>query len=121
MSTLQKLQCDNCGGHIDRATLTCKSCGLEYRYEHETQELRIITETRKMDILHGAFFIPDEYLHEGNAEEIISHSIKRLASRMAEQLIPYMEWERESDPAIRETKIYSRVLLSRPTSGGETR
>ena len=120
MSTLQKLQCDQCGGRIDRATLTCIHCGMQYRYEHETQELRIITEHLKTDILHERLIIPDELL-AFNTEEAMEYTIKRIASDMARQLVPYIEWERESDPYRRETAIYARVRVARPTSGGGER
>lgn len=119
MSTLQKLQCDNCGGRIDRASLTCISCGMQYRIENETQELRIITETRKTDVLCQKVFIPDEILL-ADPEVAIEYAIKRIAHDMAEKLIPYMEWERESDPRYRQASIYARLRVARPTSGGET-
>lgn len=119
MSTLQKLQCDNCGGRIDRASLTCISCGMQYRIENETQELRIITETRKVDVLHQQVFIPDEILLS-NPDQAIEYTIKRIAHDMAEKLIPYMEWESESNPRLRQTSIYARLRVARPTSGGET-
>lgn len=120
MSTLQKLQCDNCGGRIDRASLTCISCGTEYRYEHETQELRIITEARKVDTLSERFIIPEEILAY-DPEEAVEFSIKRIASEMARRLVPYIEWEQERDPMRMKTAIYARLRVARPTSGGETR
>ena len=119
MSTLQKLQCDCCGGHIERASLTCISCGMQYRYEHETQELRIITETRRTDVLHEKMIIPNEILMQ-SPEEGIEWTIRRIASDMAKRLIPYLEWERESDPRRQETAIYARLRVARPTHGGET-
>ena len=79
MSTLQKLQCDACGGHIERASLTCQSCGMQYRIEHETQELRIITETRRTDVLHERMTIPNEILMH-SPEEGIEWAIRRIAS-----------------------------------------
>lgn len=119
MSTLQKLQCDSCGGRIDRASLTCISCGMQYRIENQTQELRIITETRKTDTLSERLIIPEELL-VFNPEEAIEYSIKRIASDMAKRLVPYIEWERERDPMRMETAIYARLRVARPTSGGET-
>ena len=33
MSKLHALICTGCGGQIDRDTLTCKSCGTQYKYD----------------------------------------------------------------------------------------
>lgn len=110
---MRKLQCDSCGGIVDRETLTCRSCGMQYEFDHQ-HELRLITETRKTDILHGCVIINDEDLHH-YGEDIIQHSIKKLASKMTRDLIPYMEWERESNPRFAQTTIYARLRVARPS------
>lgn len=116
MSTLQRLQCDGCGGLIDRETLTCRSCGLQYRYDHEMNTFRIITQRGKTELLHGRILIDDEDLHR-YGEQVIEHSIRKIATSMAQQLIPYMEWERESDPTRMQTAIYARVRVAVPEKG----
>ena len=120
MSTLQKLQCDACGGHIDRASLTCNSCGMQYRIENDTQELRIITETRKTDVLSASAIIHDEELIYG-AGDMMDYTIRRIAESMAMRLIPYIEWESQREPEFRSTEIYARIRVARPTSGGITK
>lgn len=117
MSTLQKLQCDQCGGRIDRASLTCQSCGMQYRYEHETQELRIITETRRTDVLSGAVRIPNEILIQV-PEKGIEWAIKELANNMARRLVPYMEWEYSREPEFNQTAVYGRVRVAIPMRNG---
>ena len=63
MSTLQRLQCDSCGGRIDRASLTCTSCGMQYeREQNEPTLLRIVTEQRRTEVLSGEVLITDEAL-----------------------------------------------------------
>ena len=119
MSTLQKLQCDQCGGHIDRASLTCTSCGMQYRYDHEMQELRIITETRRTDVLSGKITVPDELLEQA-PEKGIEWAIKELARNMARRLVPYREWDYNREPQFRQTAVYGRIRVAVPPRNGDS-
>ena len=119
MSTLQKLQCDNCGGRIDRASLTCTSCGMQYERDHnEPTTLRLITEERRTEVLSGAVFIPDEIM-TGDTEQAIEYAVRQMAKQMAERLIPFIEFEWERDWLTRQTGIYGRLRVARPSNGGE--
>ena len=112
---MKKLQCETCGGIIDRQTLTCRSCGMQYQYDQD-HVLRIITEDRRTEIISGRVIIPDEILAT-NTENRVEFAIHQIANNMARQLIPYMEWERVSDPTRRQTEINARIRVARPDSG----
>lgn len=119
MSTLQKLQCDNCGGRIDRASLTCTSCGMQYERDHnEPTTLRFITEERRTEVMSGIVTIPDEYLIH-DPEEAIKYAVKEMSRQMAERLIPFMELEWNQEWKTRQTIIYGRLRAARPSNGGE--
>lgn len=111
---MKKLQCESCGGLVDRETLTCQSCGMQYQKDYEENLIPFVIEERKTDILHGKVTIPDEILAM-NPEESVEYAIKRLAEMMARDLIPYFELERESNPYFCETEIYARLRVVRPT------
>ena len=119
MSTLRKLQCDNCGGRIDRASLTCISCGTQYQTDqNEPLTLRIVNEKRRTEVLSGAVFIPDEIIMD-NTEQAIDYAVRRMAGQMAERLIPFIEFEWERDLPTRQTGIYGRIRVARPSNGGQ--
>ena len=109
---MKKLQCESCGGLIDRETLTCRSCGMQYQKDYEENLIPFVIEERKTDILHGKVTIPDEILAI-NPEERVEFAIHQLANNMARNLIPYLELERESNPRMCETEIYARLRVVR--------
>lgn len=111
---MKKLQCESCGGLVDRETLTCQSCGMQYQKDYEENLIPFVIEERKADILHGKVTIPDWFL-KNDPEAGVEHAIHQLAERMARDLIPYMELERESNPYMCETEIYARLRVVRPT------
>lgn len=119
MSTLQRLQCDSCGGRIDRASLTCTSCGMQYeRDQNEPTMLRLITEERRTEVLSGTVMIPDEYLME-EPEKAIDYAVKEMAKQMATRLIPFIEFEWNRDWPTHQTGIYGRLRVARPSNGGQ--
>ena len=118
MSTLQRLQCDSCGGRIDRASLTCTSCGMQYeRDQNEPIMLRVISEQRRTEVLSGRVLIPDEFLML-DKEKAIEYAVKDMANQMAQHLIPFIELEWNRDWPTHQTGIYGRLRVARPTSGG---
>lgn len=119
MSTLQRLQCDNCGGRIDRASLTCTSCGMQYEKDkNEPIMLRVISEQRRTEVLSGTVLIPDEFMRV-EPEKAIEYAVKEMANQMAERLIPFIELEWSRDFMRHQTGIYGRLRVARPTNGGE--
>ena len=119
MSTLQRLQCDSCGGRIDRASLTCTSCGMQYeREQKEPTLLRIVTDQRRTEVLSGKVSIPDEALMD-EPEKAIEYAVTQMTSQMAKQLIPFLELEWCRDWPTRQTEIYGRLRVARPENGGE--
>lgn len=111
---MRKLQCDCCAGIVDRATLTCQSCGMQYQMDYEEHLIPFVIEERKTDILHSKITLPDEYVRH-DPEACIEHAIKQIAEMMARDLIPYLELERESNPMMCQTDIYARLRVVRPT------
>lgn len=119
MSTLQRLQCDNCGGRIDRVSLTCTSCGMQYeREQNESTLLRIVTEQRRTEVLSGTVLIPDEFMMV-EPEKAIKYAVEAMANQMAKRLIPFIELEWYRDFPTHQTKIYGRLRAARPSNGGE--
>lgn len=118
MSTLQRLQCDNCGGRIDRASLTCTSCGMQYeRDQNEPIMLRVISEQRRTEVLSGTVLIPDEFMMV-EPKKAIAYAVEEMAKQMAYRLIPFIELEWNRDFKTHQTGIYGRIRVARPTSGG---
>lgn len=111
---LEALRCDSCGGLIDRATLTCRSCGMMFRQIDNEHVVRLEVQEMRTEVLHSRITVSKELLKYCEPQDVLEHSIKELAHKFAEQLIPYMEYELSEDPATLEESIYSRIRILRP-------
>jgi hypothetical protein len=97
MSKLTALICNSCGGQIDRNTLTCTSCGTQYKYDDNGRLITVIEYNRRVVYLNGSFAIPS-YFVANNPEEAMEISLHELAKIMAEKIMPLMELQTRYDP-----------------------
>lgn len=96
MSELKPLICTGCGGHIDRQTLTCKSCGTAYRLDDNFMPVRIELKRGDVVTLCNEVHIPREYVI-GNKDVAMEMTLKEMAKNMAEKILPLIEYETEYD------------------------
>lgn len=114
MSNIKKLTCDNCGGKIDRSTLTCLSCGTQYeREENYPDVLRIVTETQRTELLQCTVLIPNEYLYLDN-KKAIEFAIKELSHKFSERLLPFIELEMSERFSTCQTALDGRIRVVYP-------
>lgn len=115
MSNLKKLQCDNCGGLIDRATLICTCCGTQYeRKTPEADTLKILHVGAKCDTLHSSIILEDEILRNCDTEDYIQFAIGELSRSIAKELTPYLAITRDSMPHTQQTLLTASVKVIRP-------
>ena len=98
MSKLQKLQCEQCAGKIDGITLTCQSCGMQYRLNEDFTLGRVEVYNRKFQMLEGKIAIPSYVLYETGAVEFSEMTLRGLAEGMAEKILPFMEFKTMFSP-----------------------
>lgn len=90
---LEPLVCKCCGGHIDRKTLKCSFCGVEYR-DHGQTEIRTVE--RPCEVLCAEMSIDRRTLAYRADDKGYSEFIVRELSRgLADELVKYMEIDKE--------------------------
>ena len=112
MEDLTALICKCCGGQIDRTTLTCKSCGTQYK-QNRAGVLEIISAPRPFKFIEGAVIIP-KFIVKDNPEEVMEHSVHKIAVQLAEKMLPLVEWVEEYDPYHQDYVLHARVGVIEP-------
>ena len=115
MGKLKPLICPNCAGHVDRMTLTCTMCGLQFQMDSE-EHLHIV----KVSELHfrtfaGQVITEPYYLQDPDSrEQITQHIIEEMAHKMAIQMLPLIEFQTEFNPDFNAFVTYGRVRVAEP-------
>lgn len=114
MSKLEKLQCTSCGGRIDRVTLTCQMCGMQYRLNEDMQPVRVEVSHCKLVNLGTSMAVPAYVLKGENTEDLMKYTLSELAHNMAEKILPLMEFQTEYRPEYAEYVTYARMRVAEP-------
>lgn len=114
MSKLELLQCKTCGGHIDRDTLTCNSCGAMYRLNEDFMPVRLEVSHLHIDTLVGKTIVPSEAMYLLGTEKACEMTLKEMAERMAEKILPYIEYQMEFDPRLNQYITHGRLRVANP-------
>lgn len=120
MNDLKPLICTECGGHIDRATMTCKFCGIQYKLDEYEHPIRIMEYSTRVDTISSRVTIP-RYLIEGvGAEKAMEMTLHKMAEQMAEKIMPLIEFTHEYDPVHQDHITYGVLRVANPhtTTGG---
>ena len=113
---LQKLQCDQCGGHIDGLSLTCESCGMQYRIKEEFGELslvRIVKSEVKFTTYCGCVAIPAYYVID-DPKSAMEMSIMQMAEQLSIKIAPLIEVQQMFDPPRDQFRVYGRIRVADP-------
>lgn len=116
MSELKPYICTGCGGHIDRETLVCRSCGTAYRLDDDMIPVRLVTSNLEFVTLGGMAILPKEYL-VCEPDKAMEYTLHEMAKNMAEKILPLIEFQTEYDIAHNEYKTYGRLRVAKPTGG----
>ena len=120
MSELKPYICKGCGGHIDRETLVCKSCGTAYRLDDDMIPVKLVTSNLEFVTIGGMAVMPKEYL-VGDTDKAMEYTLREMARNMAEKILPLIEFQTDYDIAHNEYRTYGRIRVARPTIGGKGR
>lgn len=112
MSDLTALICDCCGGQIDRTTLTCRSCGTQYRQRRDGL-LEIIQSDRPIKFISEGIIVP-RFMVDDNPEKAMEYSLHQLAEKLAERIMPLAEWVHEFAPEDQSYHLYMRIGVAEP-------
>ena len=121
MSTLEKLQCDNCGGHIDGTTLICQSCGMQYRLNEEFGHLSLVkveTSNVRFNTYGVGVSIPAFYVEE-NPESAMRMGMEELCGQLAKKILPLVEYQMSLDIKYNAYNLYGRLRIAEPRNQDE--
>ena len=118
MSKLQALVCTECGGHIDRETMTCRYCGIQYKLDQDMMPIVVSRFDPHMETLKGRIFIP-EYMFKaekdrGDMTKLTEYAVKELSYKLAEAIVPFMEVRTDYEPREQMHEVSARVRVYRP-------
>lgn len=111
---IKPLICPNCGGKIDRKTLTCTFCGIEFALDNEAKPIVVKMFNPRMETLQSRIIIPREALELGDLEEAQAYALKELSRQLADRIMPFMEVRTSYEPIYAQQTIHARVRLLRP-------
>ena len=114
MTDLKPLICTECGGHIDRDTMTCKFCGIQYKLDESNMPIFVRRFDPKMETIHTAMYVPRYMTESMSTKEGSEYAVKQLANQLSKALIPFMEVHNDFDPRTDSHRIWARVRVYRP-------
>lgn len=119
MAKLQALVCTECGGHIDRDTMTCRYCGIQYKLDQDMMPIMVSRFDPHMETLKARIFIPDymvkaEMGREGDMTKLTEYAVKDLSRKLAEAIVPFMEVRNSYEPCEQIHEFSARVRVYRP-------
>lgn len=125
MSKLQKLQCDNCGGKIDGSTLTCQSCGMQYKLNDGPDGFtlgRVEVYHGKFQLIQGHVCVPAFTLKDPeDYERAAEWTLKDMALNMSVHLLPFMEFQSSFEPQTMTIDTYAQMRVAEPTRAANGR
>lgn len=110
---LRKLQCVNCAGKIDGATLTCQSCGMQYRIDDDFS-LKVVSSNLRWSTISGKIAVPAYILSTLGEETVAEMTLKQMAESMAPRLLPFMEFQSMFDPRDCTINTVGRIRVAEP-------
>lgn len=113
MNDLKPLVCPNCGGKINADRMRCEYCGTQFKRE-EGPVLRIETVRPGVRTLGAKVRIPEYYLRDFNGEEVRNIVMDRIATQLAEALIPMLDVKTGHDLERMEAVMYGRIRVLEP-------
>lgn len=106
--SLKPLICPQCGGKINRASMTCEYCGTVFK---EDSGLVKIVETRHDIHTFGTTLVVDKFALMSNPEEYSEYAIRHMAQDLVSCLIPCMNIWAEEDKMLGCVKYNARLRV----------
>lgn len=113
MADLIPLQCPNCAGRVDRATLTCNSCGLQFKLKADGTLMRVDVYPHKFIPIGAAISTPAFYIKK-DPEDAMRYTLEKMALKLAEQILPLMEFRQEYNIEHDDFVTYGRIRVEEP-------
>ena len=113
MEELKALKCTECGGHIDRATMTCRFCGVQYKLDEWSRPVVIRQLNPEMVTLMSRMDIDDRILLADD-DGYTKFAIDQLSVNLAKKIADLMEVSIEENPMNCSHTVYGRIRVLKP-------
>ena len=117
---IDKYICECCGGKINPVTLVCEYCGTKYKQDHYANSIfRIETFQAPVDKFACEVVMDQRDIYVLGPEKASEIAIRRIATKMADGLIPMIKYNMEYDPICSNYKYHGEIRAIRPINGGK--
>jgi hypothetical protein len=113
MADLIPLQCPSCAGHVDPVTLQCKSCGLQFKMKSDGTLMKVDIYNHKFIPIGASICIPSFYVAD-HTQEAMEMTLHRVAEKLAEQILPLVEWQAVFNMEHNDYVMYGRIRVAEP-------
>lgn len=110
---MKKMQCENCGGHINKSTMRCEYCGTQYTKDEHENVVRIETFTNPIRVYKAQTAMHSDVVRS-NPKMASEYAVKELARNLADAIAENMEVETEYDPRLMMHRMTAKVRIVEP-------
>ena len=100
--------CTQCGGRVNRATMTCEMCGTQFKEQDNI--LRIVAERPGVHTLGQAIAIDNEMAWR-RPQEVSDFVMKQMTRELAECIAPFIEMKIEDDQIHSQKIVRGRIRV----------
>ena len=112
---MKALICECCGGRIDRNTMTCNFCGVQYKFDDNFAPIIVKKIDPRFETVTADCFVGNEVFMANNCMEAIADAIRRnLTEKIMNELEQYVDIIQEDDPLHCGKKYYARIRICKP-------
>lgn len=105
---LKPYVCTQCGGRVNRATMTCEMCGTQFKEQDNI--LRIVAERPGVHTLGQAIAIGNE-MALLQPKEVSAIVMEQMTRELAKCIAPFIEMEIEDDPIYSQKIVRGRIRV----------
>lgn len=112
-----KLQCVNCGGHINPETYVCEYCGTRYQKPVGSTPLMstVILEHPKVQTIAAKMAVDRNMVRCLGEERAAEYCVEEMAQEIAKQLAPFMAIDTDYDPRMNVRIVRGRIRIVEPS------
>ena len=105
---LKPYVCTQCGGRVNRTTMTCEMCGTQFKEQDNI--LRIVAERPGVHTLGQAIAIDNE-MALASPKEVSEFVVQQMTRELAKCIAPFIEMETENDAIHCQQIVRGRIRI----------
>lgn len=114
MGKLEPLVCTECGGHIDRDTMTCRYCGVQYKLDNSDRLIVVERFNTNVRVLKTRINVPIDDIVCFDPETMSKFVTKQIEHEISKAIMPFVEIRQQTDPLDHTIKFDAVTRLISP-------